>query len=159
MMSGFTIISYPTQNSDNLLSLTDSRSRYMLPIGGRFRVIDFTIRNSVSSHANGTIIFNSHDDLLQQYLDEYSVESLEKNPHKITVYPFKTSDFESVLEALANTEKSYFVLYNGDNPSIINLSAVFEKFKEKRKKIGRLRQRRIRLRRKCLQSFFRSLFL
>lgn len=133
-MSGFTILSYPTQNSDNLLSLTDSRSRYMLPIGGRFRVIDFTIRNSVSSHANGTIIFNSHDDQLQQYVDEYSVESLEKNPHKITVYPFNTSDFESVLEALVNTETSYFVLYNGDNPSIINLSAVFEKFKASRKK-------------------------
>jgi len=134
MMSGFTIISYPTPNSANLLSLTDSRSRYMLPIGGRFRIIDFTIRNSVSSHANETIIFNSHEDQLQQYLDEYSVESLEKNPHKTTVYPFDPSDIESVLEALTQTETSYFVLYNGDNPSIINLSALFEKFKASRKK-------------------------
>ena len=133
-MSGFTIVSYPTQNSDNLLSLTDSRSRYMLPIGGRFRVIDFTIRNSVSSHANQTIIFNSYEDNLQQYLDEYSVESLEQNPHKITVYPFDPSDIQSVLEDLTQTETSYFVLYNGDNPSIINLSAVFEKFKASRKK-------------------------
>ena len=133
-MSGFTIISYPTQMSNNLLSLTDSRSRYMLPIGGRFRVIDFTIRNSVSSHAEGTMIFNSHEDNLQQYLDEYAVESLEKNPHKITVHPFDPSDIASVLEALTLTETSYFVLYNGDNPSIINLSEVFEKFKASRKK-------------------------
>jgi len=134
MMSGFTILSYPTQTSDNLLSLTDSRSRYMLPIGGRFRVIDFTIRNSVSSHAAGTIIFDSHEDQLQQYLDEYSVDSSENDPHKITVYPFNPSKIESVLEALTHTETSYFVLYNGDNPSIINLSAVFEKFKASRKK-------------------------
>lgn len=133
-MSGFTILSYPTQSGDNLLSLTDSRSRYMLPIGGRFRVIDFTIRNSVSSHANETIIFNSHNDQLQQYLDEYSVGSPELNPHKITVYPFDPSDIQSVLQDLIRTETSYFVLYNGDNPSIINLSAVFEKFKSSRKK-------------------------
>ncbi len=133
-MSGFTIISYPTQAKDNLLSLTDSRSRYMLPIGGRFRVIDFTIRNSVSSHASGTIIFNTHEDQLQQYLDEYAEESREDNPHKITVYPFDPSNIESVLEAVTHTETSYFVLYNGDNPSIINLSEVFEKFKASRKK-------------------------
>ncbi len=133
-MSGFTIISYPTPVSNNLLSLTDSRSRYMLPIGGRFRVIDFTIRNSVSSHASGTIIFNSHEDQLQQYLDEYASESTEKNPHKITVYPYDASNIESILEAITHTETSYFVLYNGDNPSIINLSAVFEKFKASKKK-------------------------
>ncbi len=133
-MSGFTIISYPTPNSDKLLSLADSRSRYMLPIGGRFRVIDFTIRNSVSSHAAGTIIFNSHEDSLQQYLDEYAVESAEKNPHKITVCPFDSSNIEPILETLTQTETSYFVLYNGDNPSIINLSAVFEKFKASKKK-------------------------
>jgi len=133
-MSGFTILSYPTQAVDNLLSLTDSRSRYMLPIGGRFRVIDFTIRNSVSSHADGTIIFNNHKDELQQYLDEYSFESPDKNPHKIIVYPFNSSDIEPVLEALTQTETSYFVLYNGDNPSIINLSAVFDKFKASKKK-------------------------
>jgi glucose-1-phosphate adenylyltransferase len=134
MMSGFTIISYPTQSGDNLLSLTDSRSRYMLPIGGRFRVIDFTIRNSVSSHADGTIIFNNHEDQLQQYLDEYAVDSPEKKPHKITVFSFDPSDAVSVLDALNQAETSYFVLYNGDNPSIINLSAVFEKFKASRKK-------------------------
>jgi len=133
-MSGFTIISYPTQASGNLLSLTDSRSRYMLPIGGRFRVIDFTIRNSVSSHAAGTIIFNTHQDQLQQYLDEYAEDFPENNPHKITVYPFDPSNIESVLQALIQTETSYFVLYNGDNPSIINLSEVFEKFKTSRKK-------------------------
>jgi len=133
-MSGFTIISYPTQQSDNLLSLTDSRSRYMLPIGGRFRVIDFTIRNSVSSHATGTLIFNSHEDSLQQYLDEYADDSTDSKPHKITVYPYDSSNIPSILETLTQTETSYFVLYNGDNPSIINLSAVFEKFQVSRKK-------------------------
>ena len=133
-MSGFTILSYPTPKSDNLLSLTDSRSRYMLPIGGRFRVVDFTIRNSVSSHAKETIIFSTDEEELQKYLDEYTTESAGSNSHKISVYPFNTSRLESILEVLIGTETSYFVLYNGDNPSIINLSAVFEKFKASRKK-------------------------
>ncbi len=134
-MSGFTIISYPSQKSDNLLSLTDSRSRYMLPVGGRFRIIDFTIRNSVSSHANGTLIFSAPDDeQLNRYIEEYSSELTEKNPHKITVHPYNSSDPSSILDIISRTETSYFVLYNGDNPSIINLSAVFEKIRTSRKK-------------------------
>ena len=39
-MSDFTIISYPGPRDNALLSLADTRSRYMLPIGGRFRVIE-----------------------------------------------------------------------------------------------------------------------
>lgn len=134
-MSGFTIISYPSQKSDNLLSLTDSRSRYMLPIGGRFRIIDFTIRNSVSSHANSTLIFSTpEDEQLNQYISEYTSELTETNPHKITVHPYNSADIAYILDVITKTETSYFVLYNGDNPSIINLSAVFEKIKTSRKK-------------------------
>lgn len=42
-MDNVTIISYPGPKDNSLLSLTDTRSRYMLPFGGRFRVIDFTL--------------------------------------------------------------------------------------------------------------------
>ncbi|MCL2156174.1 MAG: hypothetical protein FWH53_10955, partial [Leptospirales bacterium] len=128
-MSRFTILSYPTQSSSNLLSLTDSRSRYMLPIGGRFRVIDFTIRNSVSSNADSTLILNNHEDQLQQYIDNYSSDSSEIKSHKIIVHSYNSSDIESLLDILIGIDTSFFVLYNGDNPSIINLSDVFEKFK------------------------------
>ncbi|MCL1833413.1 MAG: hypothetical protein FWG49_02820 [Leptospirales bacterium] len=133
-MSRFTILSYPTPGSNNLLSLTDSRSRYMLPIGGRFRVVDFTIRNSISSNAESTLIFNSHEDPLQQYIDYYTSDSPEVKSHKIMVYPYSPLDIESVLDALIGIETTFFVLYNGDNPSIINLSDVFEKFKASKKK-------------------------
>ena len=133
-MSKFTILSYPAPSSNNLLSLTDSRSRYMLPIGGRFRVVDFTIRNSISSNAESTLIFNSHEDQLQQYIDNYTSDSPEVKSHKIMVYPYNTLDIESVLDTLISIETSFFVLYNGDNPSIINLSDEFEKFKASKKK-------------------------
>ena len=70
-MEDFTIISYPGTRNDLLLSLTESRSRYMLPIGGRFRVVDFTLRNSFTSRARTTIIYNNLDDDLEQYVDRY----------------------------------------------------------------------------------------
>jgi len=133
-MGGFTIISYPTQKNNSLLSLTDDRSRYMLPVGGRYRVVDFTIRNSVASGAAGTIIFDNYEDDLIQYIDDYINESDQEDPHKISVYPFGTSDMKSVLNIITKTETSYFVLYNGDNPSIINMVDVFNKFKLSRKR-------------------------
>ncbi len=133
-MSGFTIISYPTEKNNSLLSLTEGRSRYMLPIGGRFRVIDFTIRNSISSGALSTILFSNTEDNLQEYVDLYHSESGEQKEHNIQVYPFSQSEPDTVLDAISESESSYFILYNGDNPSIIDLSSILEKFKSSKKK-------------------------
>lgn len=133
-MSGFTIISYPTEKNDSLLSLTDGRSRYMLPIGGRFRVIDFTIRNSVSSGAVSTMLFSNIEDNLQDYVDQYHDNTDEKKDHTINVFPFSQSEPDTVLDAISESESSYFVLYNGDNPSIIDLSAILAKFRSSKKK-------------------------
>ncbi len=133
-MSGFTIVSYPTEKNDNLLTLTAGRSRYMLPIGGRFRIIDFTIRNSVSSGAASTMIFSNTEDTLQNYVNEYQDNAEEKEGHPIKVYPFSQSEPDSVLKALTESDSSYFILYNGDNPSIIDLSSILEKFSRSKKK-------------------------
>lgn len=133
-MSGFTIISYPTEKNNSLLSLTEGRSRYMLPVGGRFRVIDFTIRNSISSGAVSTILFSNTEDNLQEYVDQYHNESGEQKEHLIRVFPFSQSEPDTVLDAITESESSYFVLYNGDNPSIIDLSSILEKFKSSKKK-------------------------
>jgi len=133
-MSGFTIISYPTEQNDSLLSLTARRSRYMLPIGGRFRVIDFTIRNSVSSGAVSTMLFSNVDDNLQEYVDRYQEDSEEEKKHSIKVFPFSQSEPDTVLEAISESDSSYFILYNGDNPSILDLSAILGKFKSSKKK-------------------------
>ena len=70
-MEDFTIISYPASKDNTLLSLTESRSRYMLPFGGKFRVVDFTLRNSFSSGARSTIIYNNFEDGLEDYVDHY----------------------------------------------------------------------------------------
>jgi len=132
-MSGFTLLSYPVQKDESLLSLVADRSRYMLPIGGRFRVIDFTLRNSVSSGAVETIIFNNHDDDLESYVAGSSEDSSAPH-HAIRVVPFPRSDAEIIQQAVSESGSSYFVLYNGDIPSIINFSRVMEKFLKTKKK-------------------------
>ncbi len=133
-MSRFTLISYPMQKDDSLLSLTTDRSRYMLPIGGRFRVIDFTIRNAESSGAVETIIFNNQDDDLSTYFEELPDIIDSGQGHKIKVVPFLQSDADVVARAVSESESSYFVLFNGDIPSIINFSKVMEKFLKTKKK-------------------------
>ncbi len=153
-MKGFTIISYPTQKNDNLLSLTQGRSRYMLPLGGRFRVADFTIRNSVSSGADGTIIYsNEENDGLKEYLEEYrekqeipGIEENEENSeqtlepleieeegHVIQTFPLTKLNLDSALELIRDSKSSKFIIYNGDNPSIIDFKKLVDKFIKSKK--------------------------
>ena len=63
-----------------------------------------------------------------------SDSSSEIKPHKIIVHSYNASDIESILDVLVGINTSFFVLYNGDNPSIINLSDVFEKFNASKKR-------------------------
>lgn len=133
-MSGFTIISYPAQKDDVLLSLTSERSRYMLPIGGRFRIIDFTIRNSVSSGANNTIIYNNHNDGLEQYLEEYNNVESQAKKHSIETFLLDQSNLEAVNETISANPSTNFIIYNGDNPSIIDFSGLMKKFSSSKKK-------------------------
>ncbi len=133
-MSGFTIISYPAQKNDVLLSLTEDRSRYMLPIGGKFRIIDFTIRNSVSSGANNTIIYNNHSDGLEKYLAEYKNDESQPNRHSIETFLLDESNLEAVNETIIKNPSTNFIIYNGDNPSIIDFSGLVKKFPSSKKK-------------------------
>jgi ADP-glucose pyrophosphorylase len=71
IMEEVTIISYPGPRKNNLLSMAQMRSRYMMPFGGRSRVVDFTIRNSMVSGARKMIIFNNWAADLEDYVENY----------------------------------------------------------------------------------------
>jgi glucose-1-phosphate adenylyltransferase len=130
-MDEFTIISYPGTRDDLLLSLTASRSRYMLPIGGRFRVIDFTLRNSFTSGARTTIIYNNQDDDLEEYVNRYGPwEDLKFPPIKIVTREY--SDIKVCYNIILESNTEYYIIYNGDNPSIIDFTGIIKKYKSKR---------------------------
>jgi glucose-1-phosphate adenylyltransferase len=130
-MDDFTIISYPGTRNDLLLSLTESRSRYMLPIGGRFRVVDFTVRNSFASGARSTIIYSNLEDDLAAYVDRYGPFGDMKFP-PIKVITREYSDIRVCYNLILESNTEYYVIYNGDNPSIIDFTSIIKKYKSKR---------------------------
>ena len=130
-MNDFTIISYPDTNKRSLLSLSQSRSRYMLPFGGRFRVVDFTIRNSFSSGARQTILYSDINDHLDEYVSLYGPFDEEMFP-PIKVVSKDYSDIEVCYNLIMDSNSSYYIIYNGDTPSIIDFNAIIKRFKKRR---------------------------
>ena len=130
-MENFTIISYPGTRNDLLLSLTESRSRYMLPVGGKFRVVDFTLRNSFTSGARSTIIYSNRNDDLEGYVDRYGPFGEMKFP-PIRVVTREYSDIKVCYNLILESNTEYYIVYNGDNPSIIDFGEIVKKYKGKR---------------------------
>ncbi|MFH0974538.1 MAG: hypothetical protein V1874_02005 [Spirochaetota bacterium] len=132
-MEDTTIISYSRSRNDSLLSLTESRSRYMLPFGGRFRVVDFTIQNAVYSGARRTIIFNDFNDELEEYVARYDINGNPNFP-SLKVVTREFSDISFCHHLIMDSNTAYYVIYNGDNPSLIDFSRIIEKFKSNKTK-------------------------
>ncbi len=132
-MEEVTIISYPGTRKNSLLSLASGRSRYMLPFGGKSRVVDFTIRNSLSSKARKTILFNDIDDDLETYVENYGPFKEMKFP-PIKVVSREYSDIKTCYELILDSNTDYYIIYNGDNPSFIDFREMIRGFKKSRKK-------------------------
>ncbi len=131
-MDEVTILSYPGEGSDGLLSLDGDRSRYLLPFGGRFRVADFTVRNSLLAEARRTIIFNNMDDGLEDYVERYGEFRKEKFP-RFKVVSSEKQDIQMFYKLIMDSNTSIYILYNGDNPSLIDFSALVARFRKTRK--------------------------
>jgi glucose-1-phosphate adenylyltransferase len=132
-MKDVTIISYSRSRHDSLLSLAESRSRYMMPFGGRFRVVDFTIQNAAFSGAGSTVIFNDFEDDLEKYVSRYS--SMENSIFpSLKVVSRESADIGFCLHLVTENNTPYYIIYNGDNPSIIDFSKILLKFKNSKSK-------------------------
>ncbi len=131
-MDEVTIISYPAARDNALLSLTQDRSRYLLPFGGRFRVADFTIRNSFAANARRTIIYSNIQDNLEEYLSANGDFKNEKFP-RLKVVASENQDIELLYKLVLDSNTSLYVFYNGDNPSIIDFASIVHRFRKTRK--------------------------
>lgn len=130
-MKNVTIISYPGARDDSLLSLSELRSRYMIPFGGRYRIIDFTLRNSVACGAEKTIIYTDMHDDLEQYIKSHS--SMQKEDSApIKVVSNENFNLDSCISLLKEHETNHYIFYNGANPSIIDFEKVLKKYKSKK---------------------------
>ncbi|MDR3238452.1 MAG: hypothetical protein LBT84_08105 [Spirochaetia bacterium] len=125
----FTVISSPSSRDGSLLSLTESRSRYMLPFGGKFRVVDFTLRNSSALGAVYTILYNDIDDGLDKYVNDRDIFDDGSVAHLVRVVSSQNvSDFHDLINETGTT---HYILYNGDNPSIIDFKDLTDRFIKK----------------------------
>ncbi len=125
-MENVTIISYPAARDDELLSLTESRSRYMIPFGGRFRVVDFTLRNSWAVDAEHTLIYSNIIDGLDDYITHHD------RADSVKVVSEQFSDLQYCHDLIEEHDTSIYILYNGDNPSIIDFSEILKRFRAKK---------------------------
>ncbi|MGB4270278.1 MAG: hypothetical protein WBK20_14005 [Spirochaetota bacterium] len=117
-----TIISYPDTAVINLLSLTANRSKYMVPFAGKFRVVDFVIGNARELDAQ-TIIYSNVNDDLAQYV---ALHGVDESRLKVVVNEFNSIDF--CYSLIRDSDSAYFIIYNGDNPGIINFAHLIERF-------------------------------
>lgn len=131
-MDDVTIISYPGERNDSLLSLTQDRSKYLLPFGGRFRVADFTVRNSLAAEARRTIIFSDIEDGLADYVDNYGDFRNEKFP-RVKVVASERQDIQMCYKLIMDSNTGVYAIYNGDNPSIIDFPGIVRRFRKSRK--------------------------
>lgn len=127
-MNNVTLISYPDVSHTSLLSLTEARSRYMLPLGGRYRVVDFTIRNAINSECRQTIIYS----MIHDGLTEYIHHSAANTESEIKVVCRAHPKLEEWLEFVEQSESDMFIAYKGDNPSIIDFNGIIADFRKKK---------------------------
>lgn len=129
MEASFTVISAPSIRDNGLLSLTESRSRYMLPFGGKFRVVDFTLRNSYALEAAYTILYTDTDDRLDKYIDDRNVLEDESVAHLVRV--INSPSIHDFLTMVTETNTTHYIIYNGDNPSIMDFKHLALRFAKK----------------------------
>jgi ADP-glucose pyrophosphorylase len=103
----------------------------MVPLYGKFRVVDFTLRNSFISGARTTILYNNCDDELEEYVERYGPFREMKFP-PIKVITREYSDISVCYKLILESNTAYYVVYNGDNPSIIDFNGIIKKYKKKR---------------------------
>ncbi len=129
-MKDCTVISYPSSKNNTLLSLAESSSRYMIPFGGRFRIVDFVIRNSALADAEQTIIYSDVEDNLEEYVNHYG--PFDEDHPAIKVVNREFADIKFCKHLIDESKSRIFIIYNGDNPSLIDLREVIGKYKKRK---------------------------
>ena len=92
-------------------------------------MVDFTLRNSNALGAAYTILFNDIDDGLDKYITDRDIFDDGSVAHLVrVVYSQDSSQFQNIVD---ETNTTHYILYNGDNPSIIDFQDLLNRFARK----------------------------
>jgi len=131
-MDDVTIIAYPGFRSTSLLSLVEGRSRYMVPFGGKFRVVDFLLGGALASNARRTIIYNNYDDDLEEYVERHGPFKGQEFP-RVKVMSREQNDTRVCYELIMDSNTGYYIIYNGDHPAVIDFPLLMRRYHALRK--------------------------
>ncbi len=102
----------------------------MIPFGGRFRIVDFVIRNAALIDAEQTIIYSDIEDNLNEYISHYG--PFEEDHPAIKVVNREFADIKFCKHLIDESRSKTFIIYNGDNPSLIDFREVLEKYRKRK---------------------------
>lgn len=130
-MTSLTVMIYPSARDNGLLSLTDFRSRFMIPFAGRYRIIDFAVRNALTAEPDQIFIHSEVHDDLKVYLDMHPVAQRTK----VKIVPMLETQLSvaALQRAVKKHETSHYLIYCGDLPGLIDFGELFDYYVTKKK--------------------------
>ncbi|MBN1501528.1 MAG: hypothetical protein JW982_15315 [Spirochaetes bacterium] len=130
-MNSVSIISYPSAKKNLLLSMADTQSRYMLPFAGKYRTVDFTLRNISRIKPEKILFFSYHSDDLNSYLQNHpQVMKLPENT--VSCIYDEAFSLQFLNETFSQTETKHFIFINGDIPAIADIDKLYDEYKSKK---------------------------
>lgn len=132
-MNNITLISYFSSNTGNLLSLREKRSKYMLPLAGSYRIVDFVLRSASLIEAKNTLIFSNVKDELPKYIKNHPLNPDENEDRKIEVFQSNNILLNDIANKIKENESKIYIFYNGDNPGLINFKKIVQNYVSKKK--------------------------
>jgi ADP-glucose pyrophosphorylase len=82
----------------------------------------------MSCGARSTIIYNNYDDDLGEYVERYGPFKEQKFP-PIKVVSKDYSDIRTCYALIMDSNTEYYIIYNGDNPAIIDFTEIENKYR------------------------------
>jgi len=130
-MNSLTVFIYPSARDNSLLSLTDFRSKFMMPVGGKFRIADFALRNALTADPYQIVMYSDVFDDLHPYLETHPIN--QKTKCKIIPIVDDSLDVKELAKTVKKHETSHYLIYCGDNPALIDFGAMYDYYIKKKK--------------------------
>lgn len=121
-----------------LYPLTQTRCKPAVCFGGRYRLIDIPISNSLNAHIHNIFVISQYftSSLQQHILETYHLDYFrqshiqmlcpEENPHHKVLFKGTADAIRQNLEHLKNTDAEYFLILSGDQLYNMNFTEMLQ---------------------------------
>jgi ADP-glucose pyrophosphorylase len=104
----------------------------MVPFAGRYRIADFTLRNALACNAKKTLIFNNTQDDLLEYVTSHPLYRNNQQYTMKVISDIRLSVSQCARHLFAKPT-AWYIIYNGDCPSVLDFGGIIGSLKKKKK--------------------------